>query len=89
VIGVVIATLLAVTYGTFTYRGGGITPHAGDQTGDAPGAADPVIPLAKGERRTAGPFQLTAPNSQPRGPGHTLSPPSTQGEAHGRSSPLR
>jgi hypothetical protein len=48
--GVVIATLLALIYGTFTYRGSGITPHAGDQPGDAPGAANPSDPA--GERRT-------------------------------------
>jgi hypothetical protein len=56
VAGVVIATLLAVTYGTFTYRGSGITPHAGDQTGDAPGSADPSDPVGEGRTSDGGAF---------------------------------
>jgi hypothetical protein len=56
VAGVVIATLLAVIYGTFTYRGSGITPHAGNQTGDAPGAADPSDPAGEGHTNDGGAF---------------------------------
>ena len=48
--GVLVVTIVAVSYATFTYRASGITPHAGDQTGDAPGAADPSDPA--GECRT-------------------------------------
>ena len=56
VAGVVIVTLLAVIYGTFTYRGSGITPHAGDQTGDAPGSADPSDPAGEGRTSDGGAF---------------------------------
>ena len=56
VTGVVIATWLAMTYETFTYRGGGITPHAGDQTGDARGAADPSDPTGEGRTSDGGAF---------------------------------
>jgi hypothetical protein len=89
VAGVVIVTLLAVIYGTFSYRGGGITVTPAIRPAARPVRLTRVIPPAKGERQMAGPLQLTPPNSQPRRPAHTFSPPSTQGEAHGRSSPLR
>ncbi|MGI8715334.1 MAG: hypothetical protein ACR2NR_19560 [Solirubrobacteraceae bacterium] len=56
VAGVVIVTLLAVIYGTFTYRGSGISPSAGDQTGDAPGSADPSDPAGEGRTNDGGAF---------------------------------
>jgi hypothetical protein len=56
VAGVLVVTLLAVIYATFTYRGSGITPHASDQTGDAPGAADPSEPAGQGRTNDGGAF---------------------------------
>jgi hypothetical protein len=56
VAGVLVVTIVAVIYGTFTYRGSGITPHAGDQTGDAPGAADPSDPAGEGRTDDGGAF---------------------------------
>jgi hypothetical protein len=41
-------TLPAVIHGTFTYRGSTITPHAGDQTDDAPAQPTPAIPAGEG-----------------------------------------
>jgi hypothetical protein len=56
VAGVVVVMILAAVYATFTYRGSGITPHASDQTGDAPGAADPSDPAGEGRTNDGGAF---------------------------------
>ncbi len=56
VAGVLIVMILAAIYGTFTYRGSGISPHGGDQAGDAPGAADPSDPAGEGRTNDGGAF---------------------------------
>jgi hypothetical protein len=56
VAGVLVVMILAAIYGTFTYRGSGITAHTSDQTGDAPGAADPSDPAGEGRTNDGGAF---------------------------------